>query len=124
MNIVDEATRYQTCVPLWKGFDVSKVWAAYRRCCKRWAGAPMSVTADGGPEFSEDFLSALQQDGTLHEVTAAHAPWQSGLCERKGGAWKLAFQCAVLESFLESKGEAEEVMDQVTQAHNTTVRKD
>ena len=27
----------------------------------------MSVTADGGPEFSEDFLSALQQDGTLHE---------------------------------------------------------
>ena len=78
LNVVDEATRYQMCVPLWKGFDfdVSKVRVAYRRYWKRWAGVPVKAVTDGGPEFGEEFSVALQQDGTLHEVTAAHAPWQ------------------------------------------------
>ena len=83
LNIVDEATQYQTCVPLWKGFDVAKVRVAYRRYWKRWAGVPVRIVSDGGPEFSDEFTAALQQDGTVH------APWQNGLCERKGGAWKV-----------------------------------
>ena len=124
LNIVDEATRFQVLVPLWKGFDVDKVRVAYRRYWKRWAGAPVRALTDGGPEFGEAFTSAMQQDGTWHEVTAAHAPWQNGVCERLGGAWKVAFKRAMLEVVPESKWEVEEVIDQVTNANNTMVRKD
>ena len=45
-----------------------------------------------------------------------------GLCERKGGAWKSAFQKTLLESVPESKWEVEELCDEVTQAHNSMIR--
>ena len=55
-------------------------------------------------------------------MTAAWAPWQNGLCERVGGSWKHAWEKLVYELSPETKGEAEEIMDQVTMAHNTLVR--
>lgn len=80
------------------------------------------MISDGGPEFSEDWTDALSRDGTHHEVTAAWAPWQNELCERAGGSWKHAWEKLVYELSPETKGEAEEIMDQVTMAHNTPVR--
>ena len=84
-------------VPLWKGHEVDKVRVAYRTYWKRWVGAPVRALTDGGPEFGEAFTSAMQQDGTWHEVTAAVPV---------------------------SKWKVEEIIDQVTNAHNTMVRKD
>ena len=63
-------------IPLWKGFSVEKMRVAHRRY---W------VLADGGPEFGELFTNTLQQDGSWHQVTAPHSPWQNGMCERQGG---------------------------------------
>ena len=54
----------------------------------------------------------------------AHVPWQNGVCERHGGAWKVAFQRALLETVPEGKWDVEELCDQVSQAHNSMVRKD
>ena len=122
LNIVDAASRYQICVPMWKGIEVSRIRQAYRRHWKRWAGPPKRLLSDGGSEFSLDWTDALSRDGTHHEVTAAWAPWQNGLCERHGGSWKEAFQKAILEVEPGSRHEAEEVMDQITTAHNTLVR--
>lgn len=122
LNIVDAATRYQMCVPLWKGIEVSKTRQAYRRFWKRWAGPPRRLISDGGGEFSLDWADALSRDGTQHEVTAAWSPWQNGMCERHGGSWKQAFQKAILELEPGNRREAEEVMDQITTAHNTLVR--
>ena len=123
LNVVDLATRYQICVPLWKGVDARSARVAYRRYWKRWAGAPVKAWTDAGPEFGEYFTSALEGDGTWHEVTASHSPWQNGIVERHGGAWKVAFNKALLGVVLESKMEVEELCDQITQAHNTMTRK-
>ena len=37
LNIVDIGTRYQLCVPLWKGIEIKHVRKAYRRYWKRWS---------------------------------------------------------------------------------------
>ena len=55
LNIVDAASRYQICVPLWKGIEVKHTRKAYRRCWKRIFGPPRRMISDGGPEFSEDW---------------------------------------------------------------------
>lgn len=124
LNIVDIATRYQVCIPLWKGIEVKHVRKAYRRFWKRWAGAPRTVVSDGGPEFGATWTDKLSTDGTEHVVTAAYAPWQNGVCERLGGAWKVAFGKSMLELDPKSKKETEELCDQLNCAHNTLTRHD
>ena len=55
-------------------------------------------------------------------MTAAYAPWQNGVCERLGGAWKIAFQKALMELDPQTKEETEELCDQLNLAHNTLTR--
>ena len=124
LNIVDIATRYQLCVPLWKGIEIKHVRKAYRRYWKRWAGAPKTLISDGGPEFGACWTDHLSNDGTEHSVTAAYAPWQNGVCERLRGAWKIAFQKALMELDPQTKEETEELCDQLNLAHNTLTRHD
>lgn len=57
-------------------------------------------------------------------MTAAYAPWQNGVCERLGGAWKVAFSRAVLELDPKTKEKIEELSDQLNCAHNTLTRHD
>jgi hypothetical protein len=40
LNIIDIATHYQMCIPLWNGIEIKRVRKAYRRYWKRWAGPP------------------------------------------------------------------------------------
>lgn len=124
LNIVDIGTRFQTCIPLWKGIEARHVRKAFRRNWKRWAGAPRTVISDGGPEFGTSWTDHLSGDGTEHSVTAAYAPWQNGVCERLGGEWKVAFRKALLEVDPQSKEEAEELCDQLNYAHNSMTRVD
>ena len=124
LNLIDVASRYQVCVPLWKGLEVKKVRDAYRRYWKRWAGPPKTLLTDGGPEFSTQLTDHLSYDGTEHELTAAHAPWQNGICERAGGSWKNAFEKAMLETDPKSKQEVEELLDNINHAHNQFIRYD
>ena len=95
---------------------------AFRRDWKRWAGAPKTIVSDGGPEFGAGWTDHLAGDGTEHAVTAAYAPWQNGVCERLGGAWKVAFSKSMLECDPQSKEEREELCDQLNCAHNTMTR--
>ena len=53
-------------------------------------------------------------------MTASHGPWQNGIVERHDGAWKVAFNKALLGVV---KMEVEELCDQITQAHNTMTTK-
>ncbi|CAE7637419.1 PCSK5 [Symbiodinium sp. CCMP2592] len=124
LNICDEGTSYQLCVPLWKGKQAKHVRNAYRKAWKRWAGAPIRAFTDGGPEFEAEFEHGLQLDGTFGDKAAAYAPWQNGLTERKGGVWKLAFQKAVVDAVPRSKQEVQELVDNVNVAVNTLTRKD
>ena len=82
LNICDEGTGMQICVPLWKGKQTEHV-----RCAKR-------VLTDGGGEFDGVAQEGFELDGSYVEKTAAYAPWQNGVCERHGGIWKDAFNKA------------------------------
>ncbi|CAE7257454.1 GIP [Symbiodinium microadriaticum] len=97
--------------------DLRKAW-------KRWAGAPIRVFTDGGPEFEAEFEHGLGLDGSFGDKAAAYAPWQNGLTERKGGVWKMAFQKAALDAVPRSKQEVQELIDNVNVAVNTMTRKD
>ncbi|OLQ02761.1 Copia protein [Symbiodinium microadriaticum] len=124
LNIVDEATGYQMCIPLWKGMQAKHVRNAYRKHWKRWAGPPIRLFCDGGKEFEGEFEHGLSLDGTFCDSSAAYSPWQNGLCEKKGDIWKVAFAKAQIEARPRSKLEAQELIDQVTCAVNSMTRKD
>eukprot|EP00435_Cladocopium_sp_Y103_P063185 s737_g24.t1 len=124
LNIIDLATHFQVCVPLWHGIEIRKTRKAYRRFWKRWAGPPRKLISDGGGEFGEEWTDALTRDGTIHDTTAAYSPWQNGVCERAGSTWKAAFQKAILELDPKGKHEVEEVCDHVTCARNALTRKE
>ena len=124
LNIIDMSTRYQVCIPLWKGIEMKHVRKAYRRFWKRWAGVPKAIVSDDGPEFGAAWTDHLAGDGTEHCVTASYAPWQNDVCERLGGAWKVAFAKAALELDPRTKEEIEELCDQLNCAHNTLTRID
>ena len=49
------------------------------------SGPPSVIKTDGGPEFMKDFIEDCNQHAIFHHVTDAHAPWQNGRTERKGG---------------------------------------
>ncbi|CAE7838462.1 GIP [Symbiodinium sp. CCMP2592] len=68
LNIVDEATGFQMCVPLWKGMQAKNVRNSYRKNWKRWAGPPIRLFCDGGKEFEGEFEHGLSLDGTFELV--------------------------------------------------------
>ena len=124
LNIVDEATGYQTVAPLWHGAQASNVRSCYRKYWKRWAGCPRRVLADNGKEFEAEFAQGVESDGSFLDTTAAMAPHQNGMAERRGGVWKEAFYKTVLAVSPSAKPEVEEICDQVTFAVNTLPRVD
>jgi hypothetical protein len=123
LNIVDEGTNMQLCVPLWKGAKAVEVRRAYRKWWKRWAGVPKRVLTDGGTEFDHCVQEGFDNDGSFVEKTAAHAPWQNGLVERNGGIWKDAFAKAFEETQPKDKLEVNELIDQVNVARNSMCRR-
>ena len=122
LNIVDEATGFQLCTPLWKGMQAKHVRNAYRKTWKRWAGSPIRLFCDGGKEFEGEFEHGLSLDGTFGDVSAAYSPWQNGMVERKGDVWKTAFAKAQLETQPRTKQEVQELVDQVNNAVNSMSR--
>ncbi|CAE7298082.1 GIP [Symbiodinium sp. CCMP2592] len=124
VNIVDEATGFQLCIPLWKGMQAKHVRNAYRKNWKRWAGAPVRLFCDGGKEFEGEFEHGLSLDGTYGDTSAAYSPWQNGLVEKKGDVWKTAFSKAQIETRPRNKQEVQELVDQVNSAVNSMTRKD
>ena len=78
LNVICEGTGLQMCIPLWKGPKAKEVRKAYRKYWLRWAGSPIRVLTDGGPEFDGEMQEGLDRDGTYTEKTSANSPWQNG----------------------------------------------
>ena len=123
LNVVDEGSGMQLCVPLWKGATAQEVRKAYRKYWRRWAGVPVKVLTDGGTEFDKEVQEGFDRDNTFVEKTAANAPWQNGMCERHGGHWKSIFARAFQETQPRNKLEVNELIDQVNNAKNSMTRK-
>ena len=123
LNIFDEGTGMQMCLPLWHGAQASEIRKTYRKNWKRWAGVPRKVLTDGGTEFDAEVQEGFDLDGSYVEKTAAYSPWQNGACERYGGVWKEAFAKAFEEVQPRNKREVNELVDQVNVARNTLCRR-
>ena len=122
LNIVDETTAYQMVAPLWHGCTASNVRLCYRKCWKPWAGVPLRVWADNGREFDAEFLHGLEIDGSYHDITAAYAPHQNGMTERRGQTWKCAFEKTLELVAPATRQKVDEIINQMTYAMNTLPR--
>ena len=122
LNIYDEGTGMQMCLPLWHGARAPEIRKTYRKNWKRWAGVPRKVLTDGGTEFDAEVQEGFDLDGSYVEKTAAYSPWQNGVCERYGGVWKEAFAKAFEETQPRNKREVNELVDQINVARNTMCR--
>ena len=123
LNIVDEGTGLQVCVPLWKGAKSSVIRNKYCKYWKRWAGNPVRVLTDGGQEFEGSVQQGFDDDQVYVEKIAAYSPWQNGVCERHGGLWKSVFQKSFEEVQPRNRKEVDELVDQVTVSKNSMSRK-
>ena len=121
LNVFDEGTGVQVCVPLWKGKTAEAVRKAYRKGWKRWC--PKRMLTDNGGEFDGCMREGLELDGTCVDKIAAYAPWQNGSAERHGGTWKNVFAKALEETQPRNKKEINELIDQVNYAKNSMCRK-
>ena len=89
LNVVDVATRFQLCTPI-RSKRPDDVLSAFEWVWMSWAGPPENLQFDPGRELGREFADALESYGIQPHETGVQAPWQNGICERHGGAWKLA----------------------------------
>ena len=94
LNIVDCATRFQVCTPC-RSKRPDDVLAAMESAWFCWAGPPDRLQCDLGGEFHREFGDFMEATGVTVSFSGTQAPWQNGLAERHGGAWKLAFNHSV-----------------------------
>lgn len=66
--------------------------------------------SDNGKEFEGDFMLGLEYDGSYYDTTAAMAPHQNGMCERRGGVWKETFNKMVVSVAPKDRKETDEIL--------------
>ena len=123
LNIVDEGTGMQVCIPMWKGVKSKDVRAAYRKYWLRWVGTPKRVLTDGGTEFDVETAEGFERDCTYVSKIAAESPLQNGMCERNGGIWKDVFQKGFEGCQPRNKKEVNELVDRTNESKNSMIRK-
>jgi hypothetical protein len=95
LNIVDAASGFQVVVFLEKT-DTESIIEAFERTWCIWAGSPALIIADMGPQFTSDEFSTWCEavGSTLYHIVV-EAPWQNGIAERNGGAFKAIARAVV-----------------------------
>ena len=90
LNIVCHSTLFQMIFPLWSGTTALDLRQAYREGWQRWARDPKQVVLDpAGENLHDIFLDPLELNSVETEVTAAESPWQAGITEANGRAFKM-----------------------------------
>ena len=93
-----------------------------RHVRKKWAGPPVRLFCDGERSLRASLSTGCHWMALFGDAPAAYSPWQNGLVERKGAVWKSAYAKAQLETFLVTKQETQELIDQVNNAVNSMSR--
>ena len=116
-------TLFQTTIPLWSGTTALDVRRAYREGWQRWARDPKQVVLDpAGEKLHDIFLDPLELNSVETEVTAAESPWQAGITEANGRAFKMVFKKMLDSTQPGDKGEYEECVDATVLARNVLLR--
>ena len=93
LNIVCHGTLFQMIIPLWSGTTALDVRRACRESWQRWARDPTQVVLDpAGENLHDIFSNPLELNSVETEVTAAESPWQAGITEANGRAFKMVFR--------------------------------
>ena len=123
LNIVCQGTLFQMIIPLWSGTTALDVRRAYREGWQRWARDPKEAVLDPAREKLHDiFLDPLELNSVETEVTAAESPWQAGITEANGRAFKMVFKKMLDSTQSGDKGECEECVDATVLARNVLLR--
>ena len=97
MNIVDAASSFQALVVLERK-TCKEVVVQFENAWVNWAGAPVTIVADMGPEFvGEEFVKWAEFHGSRLYHTPVEAPWQNGAAERAGQTAKIVIAKIVKE---------------------------
>ena len=96
LNLVDAASGLQVCkrVADKTSYEVFKAYELFTN----WAGPPVTLVLDLGPEFSsEEFTKNAESLGSRVYHTPVEAPWQNGVAERNGYSFKVVLAAIVKE---------------------------
>ena len=123
LNVVCHGTLFQMIIPLWSATTALDVRRAYREGWQRWARDPEQVVLDpAGENLHDIFLDPLELNSAETEVTAAESPWQAGITEASGRAFKMVFKRMLDSTQPGDKGEHEECVDATVLARNVLLR--
>ena len=90
-----------------------------------WAGAPLRIVADCGPEFtSQEFSDFCETVGAELHTTAVEAPWQNAPAERRGVYWKAKMHVVITEHAVAGAADMRLASNAVCEAHNRDVTND
>ena len=93
LNIVCHGTLFQMIIPLWSGTMAPDLRQAYREGWQLCERDPKQVVLDPpGENLLHIFLDSLELNSVEKEVTAAESPWQAGITEANGRAFKMVFK--------------------------------
>ena len=96
---------------------------AYREGWQRRARDPKQVVLDpAGENLHHIFLDPLELNSVETEVTAAESPWQAGITEAHGRAFKMVFKKMLGSTRPKDKREFEECTDATVLARNVLLR--
>jgi len=122
LNMVDEGTTYQICVPLLKGVSSEAIRGKFKRYWCRPYGPPTQIYTDGGMEFEDEVIKLCEEENIRFARGAAYAPWHYGRCERHGGLWKDAWCRAAKEMYISTHEEVKLLADQINCQKNRLSR--
>ena len=109
LNIVCHGTLFQMIIPLWLGTTALDLRQTSRKGWQRWARDPKHMVFDRAGENLDDiFLDPLELKSVQTEVTAAESPWQAGITEANGRAFKMVFKRMLDSTQPKDKREYEE----------------
>ena len=123
LNIVCHGTLFQMIIPLWSWTTPLDVRSACREGWQRWARDPKQVVLDlAGENLHDIFLDPLELNSVETEVTAAESPWQAGMTEANGRAFKMVFKKMLDSTQPRDKGKYEECVDATVLVRNFLLR--
>ena len=119
LNMVCHGTGLQIVIPMWDGYDSSKVTRVLKQHWVQHYGWPEIVIHGQGTEFmGHIFQDAMAAQGILTVPIGSQSPWQNGKTERAGGSFKLQLWDMDEECHIEGREEFESACAECCDARN------
>eukprot|EP00435_Cladocopium_sp_Y103_P007543 s1620_g2.t1 len=117
-HLIDQATNFHVAIPA-PSRAANQAIAKASEAWFQWAGPPNTLVMDPATEFtSEEFEAFLQRHDVHGVVTAPHAHWQNGRCERHDQIIQGMLDRLDAETPITTFSELQQALIQLTHAKN------